>query len=186
MKKLFVRRLFVSLAALFAFTLLFAQDQNTLAPRHPRSMQANAIAALIDAPPAPPEISTGVYVKAKVIRSFRGLFSDATDIKWSQNKGRYYASFMQDDKVCKALFNSDGGLIHSLVYGSEKDLPRAVRKLVKSNYVDYKINVVSELNTNDLKAWIVNLSDSNDIIVACVWDGNLEELHSYKNASAQK
>ena len=185
MKKLFVRRLFVSLATLFAFTAAFAQVQNTTAMKRPLSVQANAIAALIDAPSSPPT-STGVYVKAKVMRSFLDLFNNATDVKWSQNKNQYYASFMQDDNVCKALFSSDGSLIHSLQYGSEKDLPQSVRRLVKSNYVDYKINVVSKLTTNDLKAWIVNLADSNNIIVACVWDGNLEELHSYKNAAAQK
>jgi len=185
MKKQFIMALATCLTALFSFTSLFAQGQNAVAAKRPQSMQARTIAALIDAPTSPPA-STGVFVNAKVMRSFLDLFNDATDVKWSQNKGQYYASFMRDDKVCKALFSSDGALIHSLQYGSEKDLPQAMRRLVKSNYVDYKINVVSELTTNDLKAWIVNLADSNNIIVACVWDGNLEELHTYKNAAAQK
>lgn len=179
MKKRFALRLLFSLTITCATTFLFAQDQNSVAAHRPKSMQASLIAALIDAPHST-SASTVVYVKAKVMRSFISLFADAANVKWTTGNGQYFVSFTQNDKLCNAAFTSDGALVRSLQYGTEKDLPREVRKLLKSNYLDYKIDAVTDLTTNDLKAWVVNLTDANSLIVASVCDGNLEELHNYK------
>ena len=179
MKKHLVNRLFTSLTAVLATTLVFAQEPNAIAISSPKPATASAIAALMDAP-LPEPANTAVYVKAKVMRSFTDLFGDAADVKWSTANGQYFASFTQDGKQRKALFSNGGALINCFKYGAESDLPADVRKLVKSNYVDYTISGVTELTTRDWKAWVVNLMDKNNLVIACVYDGNLEELHQYQ------
>lgn len=179
MKQHFARRFFASLAATFAITFSFAQDRAPLAANRLKPEQTNTIAALLNYTNVSP-VSATVYVKAKVIRSFLHSFTGATEVKWSLDNGRYFASFNQNNKLCKALFDGTGGLIFSLRYGTEKDLPRDVRKLIKSTYFDYAIDVVTEVDTMDRKAWVVNLSDSDNLIVVSVQEGSLQELHHYK------
>ena len=179
MEKHFMVRLFVSLAATCATTFLAAQDQNRVAANGLKPEQINAIAAALETVSPAPGITT-VHVKSKVMRSFLQSFRDATDVKWSEDKGRYFASFNQAGRLGKALFNGQGGLVFSMRYGTEKDLPRDVRKLVKSTYIDYAIDVVTEVDTKDLKAWVVNLSDSDNLVVVSVHDGALTELHHYE------
>lgn len=179
MKKYFTARLFASLAATFAVTFLFAQDQNSVAANPLKSAQANAIAALIGEPIAEPA-STATYVKAKVMRSFLQLFSNATDVKWAAADGHYLVKFIQNSRLCKAVFRDNGFMVYCLKYGTDKDLPRDFRRLLKSAYLDYTVDVAIEVNTHDLNAWIVNLSDSDNLVVVRLHDGDMEEVHHYK------
>lgn len=179
MKKHFIARLFVSLTATFVTTFLFAQNQNPVAANGFKSEQINAITSVLENAGSASDGAT-VNVKAKVMRSFLQSFNGATEVKWSESNGRYFASFLQNGRLCKALFYGQGGLVFSLRYGSEKDLPRDVRRLIKSTYVDFTIGVVTEVDSDDLKAWVVNLTDSDNLIVVSVVDGALTEMHHYK------
>jgi hypothetical protein len=179
MKKYFVARLFAGLATTFAVTSLFAQDQNSAATDRMKPAQINAIAALVGEPLSE-HAGTATFVKSKVMRSFMQLFADATDVKWSATDGQYYTTFKQNGKVCKAVFKSNGTMAFCLKYGTEKDLSREIRKQLKSTYLDYKIDMAVEVTTHDLNAWIINLSDSDNLVVASYHDDELKELHHYK------
>lgn len=179
MKKQFIARFFASLAATCATTFLLAQYQNAVPLNRSESDQINAAISTFEKAGAASE-GTGVYVKAKVMRSFVELFQNASEVTWSAHNNRYFAGFKQDGKLCKALFDSQGGLLFSLWYGTEKDLPRDVRRLLKSTYIDFAIGVVTEVNTADIHAWVANLTDSDNLIVASVHDGSLVELQHYQ------
>jgi hypothetical protein len=179
MKKHFATRLFASLAATFAITFLFAQDKTLYAANHTKPEQIKTIATPLNNTNPSPATAT-VNVKAKVMRSFLQLFADATEVKWSESNGRYFASFNQNGKPCKALFDGTGRLVFNMRYGTEKDLPRDVRRLVKSTYIDFTIGVVTEVDSDNLKTWVVNLSDNDNLIIATVHDRSLYELHHYK------
>lgn len=122
----------------------------------------------------------GVYVRAKVMRTFLDLFGDATDVRWHYNDNDYLASFTNSGRQCRALFDRQGGLVYSMQVCTKNDLPRAVYRLLKSAYIDYTIGAVTEMTWPRRKAWIVNLEDQNSLVVAQVVDGELEEVHRYK------
>jgi hypothetical protein len=178
-KQVIIAKLSAVLMATFTITSLFAQDQNGVATSGIKMPQTIGVAAFALEPALTPASST-VFVKAKVMRSFFELFADATDVKWTTANSLYFASFVQNGYMCKALFDNRGGLVYSMKYGTEKDLPRDARKLLKSTYLDYTINVVTELVTGDSTTWIVNLSDADSLIVARVHNGDLQELQHYK------
>jgi len=65
-------------------------------------------------------------------------------------------------------------------FGSEKDLPKAERKMIKSNYVDYSIGTATEVNLgSDKHAWVVNLEDTGNLVLVRIMDGRLDELAHY-------
>lgn len=179
MKKQFFARLFASLAATVATTFLFAQLQSPVAAKRFDPDAINAIVSPLEKADLASG-GTGAYVKAKVMRSFLQLFHDAAGVKWSLDNGRYFVSFTQAGKMCKASFDGQGGLVFSLRYSGENDLPYDVRRLIKSTYIDFTIRGVTEVDTDDLKAWVVNLTDSDNLIVVSVVDGSLNELQHYK------
>jgi hypothetical protein len=178
MKKNYLPKLLASVASIFAISFLFAQGQNSVAVNRLKPEQINTITTMIEKTDPAPDDAT-VYVKSKIIHSFTQFFTNADDVKWSFDKGNYYVSFTQNEKLGKALFDRSGALLLSLQFGTEKDLPRDVRTVVKSNYVDFAIGVVTEVEIDHMKAWIVNLSNSNEIVVVDVCDSGIEELHHY-------
>jgi hypothetical protein len=122
----------------------------------------------------------GVYVRAKVMRAFLQDFEDATHVKWQYNQNFYVATFKKGGRICRALYTTKGGLINLVKTGTQKDLPYEVYRLLKATYVDYVIGPVTELHAPQGTAWIINLEDKDNLIVAQVVDGQLEELHHYK------
>jgi len=120
-----------------------------------------------------------VYVKARVMNAFMQLFNSPQDVQWNLNNNLYLATFKNDGRVCRALFDEHGGFLYSMKYGTQDNLPRDVYHQIKSAYVDFAITVVTEVNTPQQQAWIVNLEDNNEFVVAHVVDEQLEELHRY-------
>jgi len=123
---------------------------------------------------------TGGMVRAKVINTFLQLFDNPTDVKWNLTNHRYLASFNNNDHACTALFNEGGSWVYSMKNGTQKDLPRDVYRLLKATYIDFDIKVAKEVTTPEWQAWIVNLEDKDNLIVAQVVDGELKEMHRYK------
>ena len=95
----------------------------------------------------------------------------------------YLAEFNMDGRSTRAMFYKNGDIFYTISEGSEKDLPAEVRRQIKSNYVDYIITKVSEINSDNHSAWVVNLHDDNHLIIARVIDGALDELAHYKTQS---
>lgn len=122
----------------------------------------------------------GVYVRARVMRAFLQDFEDATNVKWHYNQTFYLATFKKDGRTCRALYTTKGGLINLLQTGTQLNLPHEVYRLLKDTYSDYDIGPVTELHAPHGHAWIVNLTDKDNLIVAQVLDGQLEELQHYK------
>lgn len=182
MKRRFIIAFSGCLLAVFSSVLLHAQQQNPMAfNRH--AIASVGTAAMMEEEPLlykSYKNYIGVYVRAKVMRTFLRYFADAADVRWHLSDNRYFASFKNEGRLCKALFDYKGGLLYIIQYVGEKDLPKDVRRQLKSTYVDYRITAVSEVDANNVKSWVVNLQDGDNLIVVRLTDGALEELHHYK------
>jgi hypothetical protein len=175
MKNGFIPALIGCLAAAISCTTpVHAQESKT--PTHPKNTLATAAVVTSE----PRNIHTGVSVRTKVMRTFLQAFEGATSVRWSRDGRQCLASFTQGDQTGNALFSANGALQYSLQYGTEKHLPRDVRHLVRSTYYDLKIKNVTEVNSNNTKAWIVSLQDADNLVVVRVLDGGIDELSRYK------
>ncbi|MDQ3847152.1 MAG: hypothetical protein M3342_24525, partial [Bacteroidota bacterium] len=76
--------------------------------------------------------------------------------------------------------------LYSIMQASEKLLPKEDRNAIKSNYVDYEITNVLEINSENRRVWITNLQSEDSIVVVRTEDGTLDELANYKRKLENK
>src|SRR5437867_4006411 len=86
-----------------------------------------------------------VTTNSKVERSFAQYFKGATGQTWSMAGKNFHTSFYVSGLLTRALFDKGGELIYTITYGSEKDMPFDIRKMVKSEYYDYAITMAIEV-----------------------------------------
>ena len=177
MKKGFLITFITGLMVMFTLFKATAQESILLAYSSKRLTAGISIPSDDE---ASPKKYAGVYVRAKVMRTFLQYFEKATEVHWNLSDNRYLASFKNEGRMCKALFDYSGALLYFIQYVTEKDLPRDVRKQLRSEYAGFKIEAVTEYDANNMKAWIVNLQNSENLIVVRVTDNSLDELHRYK------
>ena len=117
----------------------------------------------------------------KVQRSFISYFGEAAENNWSM-AGKYFLNcFNVDGLLTYAWFTKNGKLINVTTYGTEKDLPADVRKIVKREYYDYKIAVAIEVKENNRDIWVVQLDNASEQIAVKIEDGEMEEVQNIKS-----
>lgn len=129
-------------------------------------------------------VTTTTNVSQKVADIFKTSFPDAENAKWSKLNKDYLVDFITADLNNRVLFHKNGAMVYHIRYGSEKHLPTEVRRLVKSNYVDY--NIVKTINVQEDRRniWIVNMEDVKKFVIARVENGELEEVSSVNKSLA--
>ncbi len=117
----------------------------------------------------------------KLQKAFNRQFKNASNVNWYNLKKQYLAVFDNEGKKTRALFTKNGYNIYAIAYGGEKDLPKDYRKSLKSNYVDFEILNVAEVRASIVKhsTWLATLKDENNLVVARIIDGGLDEFARY-------
>ena len=119
--------------------------------------------------------SSTVRVHAKLSKAFSSQFKDASDVNWKEINEKFLVRFMQEGLQNQALLNKNGELIYQFSYGTEKDLPADVRKLVKSQYYDQKITLVHKINQDERTIYVITLEDDSEIIKVSVENMEMAE-----------
>lgn len=109
-------------------------------------------------------------------------FADAENVRWSKVNKYYLAQFITVDIYNRVLFRRNGVILYHIRYGSEKDLPGEVRRLVRTNYDYVDLNITKAINVqeNNRNIWIVNMEDDKKYIKVRVEKGQLEQVSSIK------
>jgi len=123
-------------------------------------------------------------ISEKVTKAFDRAFKDATDVTWYVVNKQIIVNFILNDQKNKAVFQKNGLLVYHLVYGTEKQMPEDVRRVVKSKYYDQKINSTINVKTEDRSVWIVNVSDPKEITVLKIENGTMEVKDKFPNSEA--
>lgn len=129
------------------------------------------------AAPSPSEISE------KIRKAFSETFTAATDVTWHEYATYAQANFRQDDVQIRAQYDSEGKLLKTIRYYTERELlPNIVSKL-KKRYAGKEINGVTETSSDDEVSFVINLKDDkNWYIVKSDIYGNLQQIEKYKRA----
>jgi hypothetical protein len=121
-----------------------------------------------------------VAASIKVERSFISYFGEAAENNWSM-AGKYFLNcFNVNGLLTYAWFTKNGKLVNVTTYGTEKDLPADVRKIVKSEYYDYKIAVTIQVKENNRNIWVVQLDNASEYITVRVEDGEMERVYQFQ------
>ena len=130
----------------------------------------------------PAIVITGTQVNQKIWDNFKREFKNAVDPHWYKVGTDYLVRFITEDQNQSALFNKKGNLIYNITYGKEKHLPKDIRQIVKSSYVDYAITNALSIRESDRLIWVVGLEDDKNILVVRVENGEMEEAKRYKKS----
>ena len=125
-------------------------------------------------------------VSAKALRSFKNFFKEGNNPAWYSLGKNYMAEFQQGSLFCRALFAKDGFMLYALSFGSEESLPAAVRRIVKSNYVDYAIGRTVKVTADGQTVWLVNVEDANNLVIVRANDQSFDELAHYSTKAPVK
>ena len=105
--------------------------------------------------------------------------------KWYKIADGFVADFTSDGISNRIFYTKAGQWAASLKEYSENKLPANIRRIVKSEYYDYKINYVEEIETRltrDMPTYIIHAEDDTSIKLIRVCG---EEMDVYKGFNKQ-
>lgn len=118
-------------------------------------------------------------VTKQVNKSFGSAFKEAIDPHWYKLNRDYFVKFIMDDQKNTALMQKNGRIIYHIKYGTEVNLPDDVRKLAKSNFVEYNITNAINVEQDQRNIWVINMEDSKKFVIVRVESGEVEEVGNY-------
>jgi hypothetical protein len=127
--------------------------------------------------------SAQAEISQKALQSFRSVFAEAKQVKWTEYPDHYFVSFSQNDMLIKASYDKDGNLLNSTRYYKEQRLPLNILYKVKNAYPSQTIDIVTEVSTTEGTVYFVQLKDNkNWTIIQSDESGNLEIKDKFNKA----
>jgi hypothetical protein len=121
-------------------------------------------------------------VNQLVLNTFKKSYSHSNDVRWTAVENNYLATFSDEGRMTRILFDKKGNIVYSITDGTIKNLPADARKTVRSIYYDFDITLVSEVHTLGKTAWIINMEDEKNIVIVKVVDDEVIETGHYRKS----
>ena len=104
-------------------------------------------------------------ISKNVISSFNKQFSNARDIKWENQANFSRAEFTMNDMVLFAYFNNNGELLAITRFISPNQLPLQIYSSLKSNYADYWVSDLFEIQTENGTSYYITIQNADQILI---------------------
>lgn len=184
MKKLTTSRICTSLLAMLMISPALAQPTKQVIPA--ALTPDNAVASMTTPPLSitakEKAAVSAAKVSTKVLRSFSQSFTGAENALWTTGHNNAAAEFKVEGRQAVALFNKNGRLVHTILYGTGKHLPHPERQLLQYEFPGYEISSTQEITTNNTKLWLVMIRDDREVVRLGVKDGELLEMERFKRS----
>jgi hypothetical protein len=121
-------------------------------------------------------------VHVRAMRDFLKRDKTAANTDWMVAETGYVVKYTgKNNSRCRTVYNCRGEFVYTIRQYYENNMPRDVRGIVKSEYYDYTITVVEEIEER-LKplAYIVHLEDEATIKNVRVCDREMVVLEEYR------
>jgi DNA-dependent RNA polymerase auxiliary subunit epsilon len=112
-------------------------------------------------------------INPKYVRDFKNNYKNATDVKWVQHEGGASVYFTHDGLKMRSTYSKKGTRIYTLKDYYEAQMPADLRRLVKSNYYDHNIEVVTEVSTAMKTFHIVKMENQKEYLTLKIVDGEI-------------
>jgi len=122
-------------------------------------------------------------VSPAVVRNFIKSYKDVSDERWIGIKEGFVAMFFYNNMDYQVFYNKKGGWLSTIRSYNEDQMPQDIRHIVKSNYYDYNINRVHEIEMPfNAIIYAIQLLGKTEIINLKVSDGEMVELQKFKRS----
>jgi len=131
------------------------------------------------------EKSSPVYrndIRSVALRHFMNAYGEGLNAEWNLTSFGYRAEFRKEDIKYLVDYNKGGFWLSTIRFYTEEKMPRDIRRIVKSVYFDYKIELISEVNYGKHIAYHVNIQDETSLKKLIVMDGEMTVEAEYKRA----
>ena len=121
-------------------------------------------------------------INIKAVRQFSQSFSQVQDVKWQIIKEGFVAIFTEDSIKTHVFYNKKGNYMNMIRYYNENKLPAYIRHIVRSNYYDYSIYYITEVEYESTLSYFIKLEDKMCWKTIKVWDGEMQIVDVIKKA----
>src|SRR4030095_7293129 len=125
----------------------------------------------------------GGRVNPSVIRSFLKTYKDVSGEKWIEVKEGFVAMFNYHEMDYQVAYDKKGNVLRTIRSYNEDKMAPDLRHIVKSNYYDYEINRVHEVETAfDPPTFVIQLVGKKEVINLAMHDGEMEVLEKFNRS----
>ena len=115
-------------------------------------------------------------VNSKALKDFTRSYKNVSNEKWYNIHGGSVAMFSSDGIDCRVDYDDKGKWVRTIRTYDETRMQEDLRRIVKSNYYDYQINLVNEIiGSTGPATYMVQLVGKTKIINLRICDGEIEE-----------
>lgn len=127
-------------------------------------------------------------VHVRAMRDFLKRDEAATNADWNVVETGYVVKYTgKNNSKCRTVYNSRGEFVYTIRQYYENVMPRDVRGIVKSQYYDYTITVIEEIEQRMKPlVYVVHLEDSTTLKNVRVCDREMEVLEEYIKTQPNK
>ena len=116
-------------------------------------------------------------VNIRAMRDFSRSFKNAPETKWFKTDKGYIASFSENGKNTKIVYDNRGQRNYSIISYPESKLNRQVRSRVKSVYFDATIIGVHQFEFDNKTVHVIKMLDQNSKpMTLAVTDEQIEDI----------
>ena len=120
-------------------------------------------------------------INMRAHRDFLSRHEDATNVVWYKADKGFIVRFFVDSIFARSAYKTNGSWVYTIKQYMEAKMPKEVRHLVKSNYYDYEITLVEEIEQPDEAVkYLVHLQDKVSWKNVLVSNGLLELVEDKK------
>jgi hypothetical protein len=128
-------------------------------------------------------LDVGDRVNPSVIRSFLKTYKGVSDEKWIEVKEGFVAMFHYNEMYFQVAYDKKGNVLRTIRSYNEDKMAADVRHIVKSNYYDYEISRVHEVETAlDPPTYVIQLVGKKELINLAMHDGKMEVLEKFNRS----
>ena len=114
-----------------------------------------------------------------MVRTFVTNYWNASNPTWVTYPGGYVVYFSYEGIPHRVYYNKTGFADCIIRNYSEKDMPRDIRRLVKSYYYDYSIILVNEVTTMGKTRYVIKIEDETTFKEIKIEDGDMEVTNEF-------
>ncbi len=119
-------------------------------------------------------------VNAKAMRDFSRAYKNAPETKWFKTDKGYFASFFENGKNTKIVYDNRGQRTYSIISYPESKLNRQVRSRVKSVYFDATIIGVHQFEFDNKTIHVIKMLDQDSKpMTLAVTDEQIEDITTH-------
>ena len=118
-------------------------------------------------------------------RNFARLYGEGKNEKWYSLPGGSLARFEDQGIGYRVVFDKKGNWVYTLKQYTEKELPAAVRAMVKSVYYDYPVAWVKEVNQSQSVVYPIHVENDQEWKTIRVADDGMDVMEEFTKSETR-